>query len=191
MKLFFSSDPHYDHKNIIKHCNRPFSDVQEMNEALQSNWNSVVTPDDEAWILGDICFGDIGSIISHLGKLNGRCIRILWGNHDRALRRKYYTVEQAFNGRILFCGDSKEIKVGEQRITLNHYAMRVWNKSHRGAWHLYGHSHGTLPDDPNSLSFDVGVDCHNFFPIDFAKVTEIMSKKTYKPVDHHGANTNE
>jgi len=65
--------------------------------------------------------------------------------------------------------------------------MRVWNKSHHGAWHLYGHSHGTLPDDKNSLSFDVGVDCHNFTPINFEQVSAIMKKKNFKPIDHHGA----
>jgi calcineurin-like phosphoesterase family protein len=64
--------------------------------------------------------------------------------------------------------------------------MRVWNKSHHGAWHLYGHSHGTLPDDPNALSFDCGVDCHNYTPISFEQVEAIMAKKTFKPIDHHG-----
>jgi calcineurin-like phosphoesterase family protein len=79
-----------------------------------------------------------------------------------------------------------EIAVEGQDITLCHYALRVFNKSHHGSWHLYGHSHGTLPDDPNSLSFDVGVDCHNYFPISLDQVKKIMSKKTWKPIDHHG-----
>jgi len=64
--------------------------------------------------------------------------------------------------------------------------MRVWNKSHHGALNLYGHSHGSLPDDPHALAIDVGVDCHNFTPISFEQVKKIMSKKTFKPIDHHG-----
>lgn len=64
--------------------------------------------------------------------------------------------------------------------------MRVWNKSHYGAWMLYGHSHGSLIDDPNSLSFDVGVDCHNYKPFSFEEVKEIMSHKIWKAIDHHG-----
>ena len=69
---------------------------------------------------------------------------------------------------------------GERFIVLFHYAMRVWNASHYGTWHLYGHSHGDLPDDETSLSFDVGVDCHNFYPLSYSDVTGIMSKKNWK-----------
>jgi calcineurin-like phosphoesterase family protein len=64
--------------------------------------------------------------------------------------------------------------------------MKVWNKSHHGAWHLYGHSHGSLPDDINSLSFDVGVDSHDYKPISYEEVKRIMKKKIFKPLDHHG-----
>ena len=81
--------------------------------------------------------------------------------------------------------DYREIKIEGQFIVLMHYAMRVWNKSHRGAFQLYGHSHGTLPDNPNSLSFDVGTDSHNYFPISFQDVKRIMMKKTWKSIDHH------
>jgi calcineurin-like phosphoesterase family protein len=54
-----------------------------------------------------------------------------------------------------------------------------------GRVHLTGNSHGTLPDDPNSLSFDVGVDCWDFRPITFKEVAARMATKNYKPVDHH------
>ena len=63
--------------------------------------------------------------------------------------------------------------------------MRVWNKSHHGAWQLYGHSHGSLPDDPNALSFDVGCMLFDYEPLEFEDVKKIMSNKNYKPVDHH------
>ncbi len=79
-----------------------------------------------------------------------------------------------------------DLSRGYQDIVMLHYSMRVWNKSHHGSWHLYGHSHGTLPDDPNSLSIDVGVDCHNYQPISYDEIKSIMSKKEFKPVDHHG-----
>ena len=58
--------------------------------------------------------------------------------------------------------------------------------SHVGAWHLYGHSHGLLPDDPNALSLDVGVDCWGFRPVSFAQIQACMATKTWKPVDGHG-----
>ncbi|MFK5004710.1 hypothetical protein ACI4AP_29375, partial [Klebsiella pneumoniae] len=72
-----------------------------------------------------------------------------------------------------------------QRIVLCHYAMEVWNKSHHQAWHLYGHSHGSLPDNPNAKKFDVGVDCHNYTPLSYQDVKNIMARKNFKPFDHH------
>ena len=83
--------------------------------------------------------------------------------------------------------DVYTVRVGKQSIFLSHYAHRVWDKSHHGVYHLYGHSHGTLPDLNDSLSFDVGVDCHNYTPLSFEEVTSIMNKKNWKPQDHHGS----
>jgi hypothetical protein len=50
------------------------------------------------------------------------------------------------------------VEVNGQPIWLSHYAHRVWMRSHHGAWHLYGHGHHSLPDDPHARSIDVGVD---------------------------------
>jgi hypothetical protein len=71
-----------------------------------------------------------------------------------------------------------EIHVGKQGIVLCHYAMRVWPHSGHGAWQLYGHSHGNLPDDPLSLSMDVGIDSHGFCPWHFEEVQAIMKGKS-------------
>jgi calcineurin-like phosphoesterase family protein len=181
MNYWFTGDTHFGHANIIKYCNRPFKDVVEMNETIISNWNKVVEKDDLVYHLGDFCFGrNDFEFDAYFKRLNGLIVFIK-GNHDRLAwknRGKFYAYSDSY----------REIKVNEQNITLCHYAMRVFNKSHHGAWHLYGHSHGSLPDDPNSLSFDCGVDCHNFTPINFEQVKEIMSKKTWKPIDHHGEN---
>jgi calcineurin-like phosphoesterase family protein len=124
--------------------------------------------------VGDFCFSEKGQGI--LDQLNGNKHLIL-GNHDKEGRklRGWASIEKL-----------REIYVGNQMIVLCHYAMRVWNKSHHGTWHLYGHSHGSLPDDPNSLSFDVGVDCHDYKPLEFEDVARIMKKKTWKAIDHHG-----
>jgi calcineurin-like phosphoesterase family protein len=67
--------------------------------------------------------------------------------------------------------------------------MKVWNGSHKGDWQLYGHSHGTLPDDPNALSCDVGVDCWNYFPVSMEQLRAKMKTKNYKSIDHHGSQT--
>ena len=72
-----------------------------------------------------------------------------------------------------------------------HYGMRVWNKGHHGAWHLYGHSHANLP--PHGRSVDVGVDSHwvtgkaTYTPFSFEQVAAFMVTRDFAPVDHHGA----
>ena len=174
MNTFFTADTHFGHANIIKYCNRPYSSAQEMDEALIKNWNDKIKSGDIVYHLGDFSFGDAGKYVS---RLNG-AIYYVRGNHDRPLEN-YLRVRQ------MNFPDVRAIKVGNQALFLSHYAHRVWPKSHRGTWHLYGHSHGTLPDDPNSNSFDCGVDCHNYAPLEFEEVKLIMSKKTFKPVDHH------
>lgn len=178
MNYWFTSDTHFGHANILRYCNRPFKDSVEMNETIISNWNRVVDKDDLIYHLGDFCFGGDDIFARLIGRLHGLIVFIK-GNHDKVAwknRHKFYSFSDSY----------REIKINGQDITLCHYSMRVWNKSHHGAWHLYGHSHGSLPDDPNSRSFDCGVDCHNFTPINFEQVQKIMDKKLWKPIDHHG-----
>jgi calcineurin-like phosphoesterase family protein len=209
MKKFFTSDTHLGHANIIKYANRPYyqpSDfdangewknfsikqqrAREMDADLVKRWNSVVTNEDDVYHLGDFCFGDTGDAIGYINQLNFNKFYFIWGNHDSAMENlwKEYNKGGVANlqGRIIFLGNMKEIKVENQPIVLNHYAMRVWNRSHHGAWHLYGHSHGSLPDDPTSRSFDCGVDCHDLTPISFEQVSKLMAKKHWQPLDHHG-----
>lgn len=186
MTIYFTADLHLDHANIIRYCNRPFQDVQEMNECLIKNWNSCIQPNDQVYILGDLVFAFESRAISLVKRLNGEKF-LIEGNHDSKILRSREFRNQ-FNGIYpiyeLEVQDSDAYR-SKQKITLLHYAMRVWNKSHRGAWHLYGHSHGTLPDDPNSLSFDVGVDANQYFPISYQQVKARMKQKTWTPIDKH------
>ena len=56
-RLFFTSDTHFNHTNILRYCNRPFKTVGQMNETIITNWNNVVGPDDVIFHLGDFCLG--------------------------------------------------------------------------------------------------------------------------------------
>jgi calcineurin-like phosphoesterase family protein len=82
-------------------------------------------------------------------------------------------------------GELKKIKVFEQEIVLCHYAMLVWNKSHHGTWHLHGHSHHSLPIDNYSLRLDVGTNGWSYCPISFEQIKQELSKRIFKPIDHH------
>jgi calcineurin-like phosphoesterase family protein len=178
MKHWFTSDTHFGHANIIKYCNRPFKSLEEMDKTIINNWNKVVSAGDIVYHLGDFCFGREDSTFDfYLRRLNGLIIFIK-GNHDKLAWRNRRHFYRAYDSYF-------EEEVNEQSITLCHYSMNVWNKSHYGAWHLYGHSHGTLPDNPHSLSFDCGVDCTEFTPLSFEQVKEKMAKKLWRPIDHH------
>lgn len=152
-----------------------------MDDTLCNNWNAVVGPEDTVYHLGDFSFGLPDK---YLTRLNGHIFFVM-GNHDREMRR--VRQERKWNHKVTFLPDLAEVEVEGQKIVLCHYAMRVWNKSHHGTWHLYGHSHGSLPDDPNARSIDVGVDVHDHRPIIFDEVAIYMAKKNWKPVDHHGS----
>ncbi len=196
MSVYFTSDTHFGHSNIIKYCNRPFlidpsrgpddprnRDVDLMDETLIKNWNYVVSPNDTIYHIGDFAFyKDQRQTQNLLRRLNGAKI-LIRGNHDKYLEPETLRMFHGVHSYYELTVPDKD--VGKQKIILLHYAMRVWDKSHHGSWHLYGHSHGTLPDDPTSLSIDVGTDCHGFTPISYEQVKKIMSKKTFKPIDGH------
>lgn len=177
MNIFFTSDEHFDHDNIIKFCNRPFANTEEMQEKLIENHNSIVKKGDYVYHLGDMFWKTLTptKAMNIMYRLNGRH-QYIWGNHDKvlhqnaSLREMFVSFDDIVNLRLN----------GYPNIVLCHYAMKVWNGSHRGAWHLYGHTHATLPED-ETLSFDVGVDAQNFYPISLEDVKLKMDKKLLKP----------
>jgi calcineurin-like phosphoesterase family protein len=190
LSVFFTSDTHFGHANIIKYCKRPFSSVKEHDDALIKNWNDVVKDNDDVYHLGDVALSKYthGYLTELLDRLAGR-IHLLRGNHDKGIEKGVDRFEEVRDIIVAKIADH-EAQDGLRRIVLCHYAMRVWDRSHHGSWHLYGHSHGTLSEDPNSLSFDVGVDCCAYRPISYAEVKAIMSKKTWKQIDRHNDVTN-
>lgn len=163
MAIFFTSDTHFQHANIIKYQNRPFTDVVNMDIGLIENWNRVVGPSDEVWHLGDFCWGNFRNADALLECLNGR-IHLIWGNHDAENVRKFH--------RWASSSPYREINIQGTHITLCHYAMRVWNHSNHGSLHFYGHSHGRLQGDRQSV--DVGVDypAWSFGPVSLAQIQE-------------------
>ncbi len=150
---WFIADTHFGHANIMRYCHRPFATVEEMDETLIKNINSRVGRGDTIRFLGDWSFGEAAK---YRKQINCPNIHFIMGNHDHephaVYRDLFTTVRDLDDIKVTLNGKRVD-------IVLCHYAMRVWNKSHHGSWQLYGHSHNTLPDNPNALSVDVGVDC--------------------------------
>jgi calcineurin-like phosphoesterase family protein len=178
MSIWFTADLHLGHSNIIKYCDRPFKDRLEMDVILIKNWNETVQPDDDIYVLGDICFYRGKEAKAVISRLLGN-IYLIAGNHDR--ERELETVCD----RFVWVRDYHEMAHNGQFIVMSHYPFLSWRNSHKGAWSLHGHCHGSLPDDPTAKRLDVGVDCHDFRPISFDEVNDIMKKKTFTPIDHH------
>ncbi|MCK5605731.1 metallophosphoesterase [Candidatus Pacearchaeota archaeon] len=160
---YFTADQHFDHINIMKHCNRPFRTVDEMNETIMNAWNLNVKPEDVVVLAGDISMLPSADLIHRrfLSKLVGNKV-FLRGNHDHWMKEKRYI----YNKRI-------EMQI----VSVCHYPMRTWQNSNHGSWQLHGHSHGTLQPFHNQL--DIGVDnafklLGSYRPFSFNEVKEIM-----------------
>jgi len=184
--LFFTADLHFQHFNVIKYCNRPFTTRDEMDSTMIKNWNSVVGENDFVFVAGDFCFGGNKSWMYLVDALNGTKF-LAAGNHDKSIAGNWAHIDNIIN---LYIHDD-EVKDG-QRITVCHYPMLSWYQSHRGAWQLYGHLHGKLTNDslgdgkydigncvtPNQL--DVGVDVHDFTPVSYDEVKTIITKQNLR-----------
>lgn len=179
--IYFTSDLHFGHANILKpeYCDRPWDNVAEMNRGLVENWNSVVKPQDEVWILGDCHCGRKSDkvALTWLPKCNGKK-HLVKGNHDRP---EFLEQAEAY-GIFKSIQDYAELKYNKTKFVLLHYPMRAWNGSHRGSIHLYGHTHGTREGVGRSM--DVGVDAVGYKPISIDEVYERMMKIEVKILHH-------
>lgn len=172
---FFTADQHFNHRNIIEYCNRPFKNVGEMNEALITNWNAKVRDNDHVFVLGDMVWE--GNAREILDRLKGKIIYIPskeWTHEKCVLEHKDRFMRVVEPITVL---DAK--REHGVSIVLCHYCMRTFPKSHYNHWHLFGHSHGRL--EPIGKSWDVGVDNNNFYPLSLDEVATIMAKRPDNP----------
>lgn len=183
--IWFTSDLHFGHRAVIKYAGRPFRDVEEMDSALIERWNDRVQRGDTVYLVGDVSFHKPARTEAILYGLVGNIV-LVRGNHDKSLKGSLLKRFASEHDMLTVKVPDPDAEGGVQRIVLCHYALRTWDRMHHGAWHLYGHSHGTL--DPNwGRSMDVGVDEHGYAPISYEEVKAEMMRKAFKAVDHHGA----
>jgi len=204
MNTWFTSDTHFHHKNIVRGTSewgeqsqfvlRDFDTLEEHDEALIANFNSVVKWDDELWHLGDWSFGGHEQIKIFRNRLNCKNIHLIFGNHDQHIEpsnspyRGLFSSVQYVKNLSYKIDSMKSGKYGKTKLFLSHYAHRVWSQSHHGIIHLYGHSHGSLPGIGKSM--DVGVDTNNLYPYHLDEIIDIMKKIPITFVDHHVKETN-
>ncbi len=184
--IFVSADHHLGHANIIKYTNRPFKDVDEMDEVLISNWNKVVGSNNLVFYLADLTLGDIETAAGYFKQLNGK-IFVLANNwhHDKRWLPKNFLgpmvleypdyVHSIGHVEIIFPLTVLEIpSLGKDghplAITLCHYPLAVWDRKHYGGWHLHGHCHGSYQYSDNDYVMDVGVDCTDYQPINLKDI---------------------
>lgn len=218
-KVFFTSDTHFGHANIIKYSNRPFlADVDKaeldrrggvwgnepwrishesvdlMNKEMTDQINAIVGEDDILWHLGDFSMysesdkGYYSRCRGYRDKIKCKNVNIIWGNHDEA-SKIHSLFDQSY--------DLRSIRVPgyHSSFVLCHYALAVFNKSHKGAIHLYGHSHSHAESwlsnaMPNRRSMDVGVDnaakiIGAYRPFSLEEILGMLESKSGFSIDHH------
>ena len=164
--IYFTSDLHFYHDKIICHCNRPFLDSVMMNEKLIQNWNSVVKPDDDVFILGDVTMKGPSMAFDVLCRLTGKKY-LVRGNHDRFLEKDtWHDYDYVFE----WVKDYFELEYLNHYFILFHYPIAEWNGKHRGSVHLHGHQHNfeVYNYQQKHLGirrYDVGVDANHFMPV--------------------------
>ena len=165
--IWFTSDTHFGHKNIIEYCSRPFNGIDHMNQELIRRWNERVKPEDTVFMVGDFCFrgGKDGTTpaIHWEKQLNGKII-FIQGNHDK-------------NNSCKTPIQNIVIAMGDRAIKLVHNPEHIIDSKYSLCF--TGHVHEKWETRRIRLGFgivdciNVGVDVWNFYPITF---NEIISR---------------
>jgi len=176
--IYFTSDSHFAHVNILKYCNRPFDTIEEMDSKLIENWNSVVSPNDTVYHLGDVTLGKDGD--RFLSQLNGY-IRVLSYpyHHDKHWLKNYTPLSnvELISGLEVIEFPARDFEMNtkyKHSITLCHYEMKNWDRKHYNSWHLFGHDHRKENKFTGDFSMNIGVDANNFTPVSLEQVTQYM-----------------
>lgn len=172
---FFTSDLHLGHKNIIKLCNRPFCDVDEMDSVIIGNWNKKVKKSDTVYVIGDIVW-DKNAVAIYMEQLSGKKI-LIEGNHDATWSRRE-GCRKYFDAVIPYL----EVHLNSHPITMCHYPMLEWKSSREETerklgYLIHGHIHNRISEEYKNLylkhnSLNAGVDVNCFEPVTFDELVE-------------------
>lgn len=172
-RLFFISDLHLMHENIIKYCDRPFKNAREMTERLIENWNSVVTDDDQIIFLGDfICGCKNPKIVSEeiYECLNGEK-HFIRGNHD---------TDDKISEKIPWYKNSENVyrtHYNGYDLIMSHYPFEFRKiMPLANALYISGHTHNTsFVIDINIKAVNVSSEAVNYTPILFDDILKRLT----------------
>jgi calcineurin-like phosphoesterase family protein len=215
-KVYVTSDTHWNHNPkwpVPLWRSRGYGSVNESNEHQRDTINSIVRPNDILFHLGDVTLNcNEEQFESFFASLNCQTIYTLWGNHNspswsvyqREVANFFRSMDDDFTAtqpkpdvevyplrykNLIFIGNYAEVVVDGMYFVMAHYPIYVFNHMNKGAIHLCGHSHYSLPlsqaDNPTSKVLDVGWDGWAK-PLSVKEIADIMAKKQVMKVDHHG-----
>lgn len=202
MSIWLTSDTHYFHKNVIRMCNRPFTNLHEMHEHMIQEWNKRIRKSNEkVYVLGDFAFSGWTLTKKILDRLNGHKI-LIWGNHDLAAHKMLAAGFQEVHENIC-------IEIGnKKKIFLSHFPFHPmvsydrpmptpenlnpepiiqypahWKRvdtryMHKRIvddgkmWLIHGHVHGAWKQ--NDRQINVGVDVWDFKPVPHEKILQMI-----------------
>lgn len=171
-KIFFIADTHFGHEKIIKLCNRPFENLQDMQNQLIQKWNNKVSNEDTVYILGDFCFKmSKQDAIQILNILNGKKV-LVKGNHDK------YVGQRDFDECFEKICDIVQINEDKLQMVLCHYPIIDYAGMYYGAKMIYGHIHNKYI--PHKDMYCVSVECVNYEPVTWAEIECIYADKIVK-----------
>jgi calcineurin-like phosphoesterase family protein len=192
--IYFTSDPHYGHANIIKFSVRPYTSVEEMNEAMVRNWNEVVTPEDTVYCLGDFSLAT-EPVERYTRRLNGTKY-LVPGNHDychsyhkkarsKENRDKWIKQYEDWGWKVLPEQTTLDIP-GVATVNMCHHPYILigpgddkyenWRPKDDGRWLICGHVHDKWKVVDKMIN--VGVDQWDYKPVSIEEVKKIICSST-------------
>lgn len=192
MSVFFTSDQHFGHSNILKYCPRPFSDLEDMKIQIIERYNSVVKPEDTVFHLGDFSMHPRELIV--LSRLNGEK-HLICGNHDhvhpmncKSQEKKDRVMKVYLDSGFSSVQTEDALLVSNapfEKIVLHHMPyvgdhteagerFSQWRPKDEGNWLLHGHVHQHWKVKVNRNQINVGVDVNNFYPVSLDSILEII-----------------
>lgn len=170
MAIFFTSDTHFFHNNILKFGrSKHFKDIYEHDETLIRNWNNVVAPSDTVYHLGDFCLKNDQDILRrYLVRLNGKK-HLIYGNHDNDKVHSRFLNEHLWESISNYKIIEVTYRGNIYKVVLSHFPILEYYGAFKPHYfHLYGHIHDINNYDQiyEKLEFKaahVGVDTSNRF----------------------------